>query len=146
MKHRKLKVFLCLLGCVACLSSCGSSSDTTMNAGNSEQDSPKNNLISTGYLSYQYQYAGKNGIELCYNPKQSELADWITEQNIFQQSPVAVEKETGLFSSGKYKLTVSNGEYYYRGESEDNCPNGFGMLSKASNTFPDLGIRNYVRL
>lgn len=149
---RKLKTIVCLLcclGCLAFLSACNEQPESLDVQDATERDEVPNdkdvnNVLTTGFLSYPYQYAERNGIELYHSSTQQELANWMVENDIMQQSPLSVDKETGLFSSGGYKLTLSDGEYYYRGENEDNYPNGFGVLSKASDTFQNLETIIYI--
>ena len=93
---------------------------------------PVENVLTESYLFYPYQYASKNGFPLRENTAQVELAGWLSEQAILEQSPMAAETEFGLFSGTSYHLTSSDGEYYYRGETKDNEPDGFGMLSAPS--------------
>lgn len=105
---------------------------------------PVENVLTESYLFYPYQYASKNGIPLRENTAQGELAAWLSEQAILEQSPMAAETEFGLFSGTSYHLTSSDGEYYYRGETKDNEPDGFGMLSAPSGSLSGMERILYI--
>ena len=105
---------------------------------------PVENVLTESYLFYPYQYASKNGIPLRENTAQVEHAGWLSEQAILEQSPMAAETEFGLFSGTSYHLTSSDGEYYYRGETKDNEPDGFGMLSVPSGSLSGMERILYI--
>ena len=136
MKRQACKTAFGILCCITFLAACGVFSEYESVEGTQKPAASElvDNTLTTSFLSYQYKYAQTHAISLNRDPGQAELSAWITEQDILQQSPLAANREFSLFSEAKYKLTASDGSYYYRGETKDNYPDGFGVLSTSSHS------------
>ena len=103
------------------------------------------NIVTDRFLYWQYHYAKSKNIGLNEMQKQEKLAAWLSKQDLSTPSSLQVKAEHSyLTGQDSYKLTNSKGDFFYRGETKDNVPDGFGILSQKSNYFDDLGTIIYI--
>jgi len=77
----------------------------------------------------QIEYANKNNIKLCRFPMQEKgLADFLEKESL-KDSSILIFLE---IDKNEFKRTENPDEYIYIGELQNNKPNGYGMLYKAS--------------
>lgn len=140
--HKSLACFALLLAITLLFSSCGSNaSDTSKQssqetAGSTPQDV---HSYSTFSLLFHEPYLDAAGIDVHCQSERKNLMKKIPE--VLETEPIHVTEETSFFRR-HYAVTVSeNSKYLYYGETEDNRPDGFGILTTGMVDLND--IRTY---
>ena len=97
------------------------------------------NVVQTEYLYWQYKYAEEHDVPLIHNAKQSELSRWL-EKNNADSKIETIQMETDNFS-GNDRFIISDNpyaEYLYWGDTNENRPDGYGMLYKVFDDMAQL--------